>query len=232
MGRSLRGDLLHWNLHNSQFILQHNWLRFGIITAAKQEEKGMTEDEMVGWHHWLRGHKFEQALGDGEGQGSLACRSPWDYRVGHNWVMTPMYGCESKTIKKAEHWRIDAFELWCGKRLLRVPWTEKRSNQSILKEINLEYSLEGRMLKLKLQYFGHLMQRAVSLAKTLMVGKTEGRGERDDIGWDCWMVSLTQWTRVWANSGRWWRTGKPGVPQSTGSHRVRHHWATEQQQYL
>ena len=85
------------------------------------------------------------------------------------------YSCESWTIKKAEHWRIDAFELWCWRRLLRVPWTAKRSNQSILKEINPEYSLEGLMLKLKPQYFGHLMRRADSLEKTLFLGKTEGR---------------------------------------------------------
>ena len=86
-----------------------------------------------------------------------------------------MYGCESWTIKKAEHRRIDAFELWCQRRLLRVSWTAKRSNQSILKEISPEYSLEGLMLKLKLQYFGHMMQRTASLEKTLMLGKTEGR---------------------------------------------------------
>ena len=86
-----------------------------------------------------------------------------------------MYGCESWTVKKAEHQRIDAFELWCWRRLLRVPWTARISNQSILKEINPEYSLEGLMLKLKLQYFGHLMQRTDSLGKTLMLGKTEGR---------------------------------------------------------
>ena len=86
-----------------------------------------------------------------------------------------MYGCESWTIKKAEHQRIDAFELWCWKRLLRVPWTARRSNQSILKEISPEYSLEGLMLKLKLQYFGHLMRRANLLEKTLMLGQIEGR---------------------------------------------------------
>ena len=85
-----------------------------------------------------------------------------------------MYGCESWTIKKAEHQRIDAFELWCWRRLLRVPWTARRSNQSILKEISPEYSLEGLMLKLKLQYFGHLMQRSDSFEKSLMLGKIEG----------------------------------------------------------
>ena len=89
-----------------------------------------------------------------------------------------MYGCESWTIKKAEHLRIDAFELWCWRRLLRVLWTARRSNQSIPKETNPEYSLEGLMLKLKLQYFGHLMQRADSLEKTLMLRKIEGRRRR------------------------------------------------------
>ena len=89
-----------------------------------------------------------------------------------------MYGCESWTIKKAKHQRIDAFELWCWRRLLRVPWTARRSNQLILKEISPEYSLEGLMLKLKLQYFGHLIQRADSLEKTLMLGKIEGRERR------------------------------------------------------
>ena len=89
-----------------------------------------------------------------------------------------VYGCESWTIKKAKCQRVDVFELWCWKRLLRVPWIARRSNQSIIKEISPEYSLEGLMLKLKLQYFGHLMQRTDSLEKTLMLGKIEGRRER------------------------------------------------------
>ena len=89
-----------------------------------------------------------------------------------------MYGCESWTVKKAECWRLDAFELWCWRRLLRVPWTARRSNQSILKEISPDYSLEGLMLKLKLQYFGYLMRRTDSLEKTLMLGKIEGRRRR------------------------------------------------------
>ena len=122
-----------------------------------------------------------------------------------------MYECESWTIKKAEHWGIDAFELWCWRRLLRVPWTARRSNQSILKEISPGCSLEGLMLKLKLQYFGHLMWRADSLEKTLMLGKIEGRGEGDDRGWDGWMASPTQWTWVWINSRSWWWTGRPGM---------------------
>ena len=101
-----------------------------------------------------------------------------------------MYGCESWTIKKAEHWRTDTFELWCWRRLLRVPWTARKSNQSILKEISPEYSLEGLMLQLKLQYFGHLMWRTDSLEKTLMLGKIEGRRRR---GWQRmrWLDGIT-----------------------------------------
>ena len=102
-----------------------------------------------------------------------------------------MYGCERWTIKKAEHRKIDAFELWCWRRLLRVPWTARRSNQSILKKISPEYSLEGLMLKLKLQYFGYLMQRGNSLEKTLMLERLTAR-EEDGTGWDGWMASLTQ----------------------------------------
>ena len=112
-----------------------------------------------------------------------------------------MYGW---TIKKAEYWRIDAFELWCWRRLLRVPWTARRSNQSILKEISPEYSWEGLMLKLKLQYFGHLMWRTDSLQKTLTLGKIEGRRNKGWQGWDDWMTSPTQWTWVWTTSGSWW----------------------------
>ena len=134
-----------------------------------------------------------------------------------------MYGYESLTIKKAEHWSIDAFELWCWRRLLRVPWTARRSNQSILKEINLGYSLEGLMLKL--QYFGYLMQRADLLEKTLMLGKIEGRRRRGRQR-TRWLDGITDSvTWVWANSGRWWRTGKPGVLQSMASQRVGHDWA-------
>ena len=101
-----------------------------------------------------------------------------------------MYGCESWTVKKAECWRIDAFELWCWRRLLRVPWTTRRSNQSILKEISPGISLEAMMLKLKLQYFGHLTRRVYSLEKILMMGGIGGRRRRDDRGWDGWMASL------------------------------------------
>ena len=112
-----------------------------------------------------------------------------------------MYGCESWTIKKAECWRIDAFELWCWRRPLRVPWSARRSNQSTLKEISPACSLEGLMLKLKLQSFGHLMWRADSFEKTLMLGKIEGRRRRGRQKRDGWMALPTQWTWVWVDSG-------------------------------
>ena len=143
-----------------------------------------------------------------------------------------MYGCESWTIKKAERRRIDDFELWCWRRVLRVPWTARRSNQSILKEISPGCSLEGLMLKLQFQYFGHLMQRADSLEKTLMLGKIEGRRRGDDRRWDGWMASPTQWTWVWINSRSWWWTVKPGVLRIMESQRVGHDWLTELNWYL
>ena len=130
-----------------------------------------------------------------------------------------MYGCESWTIKKAECQRTGAFELWCWRRLLRVLWIARKSNQSILKEISHDYLLEELMLKLKLQYFGHLMRRANSLEKTPMLGKIEGRRR----GWQ-----KMSW--LWASSGRWWRTGKPGMLQSMGLQRVGYDWMSEQQQ--
>ena len=113
-----------------------------------------------------------------------------------------MYRCESWTIKRAECQRIDAFELWCCRRLLRVPWAARRSTQSILKEISPEYSLEGLMLNLKLPYFGHLMQRADSLEKTLMLGKIEGGRREGGRGWHSEMPPLTQCTCNWAKSRR------------------------------
>ena len=134
----------------------------------------------------------------------------------------------AEPLKRAKRQRIETFKLWYWSRLLRVPWTARRSNQSILKEINPEYSLEGLMMKLKLQYFGYLMCRADLLEKTLVLGKIEGR-RRDDRGWDGWITSLTQRTWVWASSKRMWRTGKPGVLQSLGSQRIGHDRATERQ---
>ena len=138
-----------------------------------------------------------------------------------------MYGCESWTIKKAEHQRIDAFKLWCWRRPLRVSWTARRSNQSILKEINPEYSLEGLMLKLNLQYFGYLMQRVNSLEKTLMLGKIEGRRRR---GWQDEMVGWYHWL-----NGHEFEP-IPGDGEEQGSlvcyspqgHRAGHDWVTEQ----
>ena len=139
-----------------------------------------------------------------------------------------MYGHESWTVKKAERRRIDAFKLWCWRRLLRVHWTARRSNQSILKEISPGCTLEGMMLKLKLQYFGHSCNELTHWKRLwcwewwLGVG-----GEGDNRGWDGWMASLTWWTWVWVNSRRWWWTGRPGVLQFIGLQRVRHDWATE-----
>ena len=138
-----------------------------------------------------------------------------------------MYEYESWTIKKAQSQRIDVFELWAWGRLLTVPWTTRRSKQSILKETSPEYLLEGPMPKLKLQYFGHLMGRPDSLEKSLILRKIESRREGDGRGWDGWMASPTQWIWVWAGSGSWWWTGKPGVLQSMGSQRVGYDWATE-----
>ena len=138
-----------------------------------------------------------------------------------------MYRCESWTIKKAECWRIDAFELQCSRRFFRVPWTARRSNQSILKEISPEYSLEGLMLKMKLQHFAHPIRRADSLEKTLMWERLKAGGEEDDRGWDGWMASLTWWTWIRASSRIWWWTGKPGVLQAVGQQSIRHDWATE-----
>ena len=136
------------------------------------------------------------------------------------------YGCENWTIKKAKRQKIDAFELWCWRRLLRVPWTARRSNQSILEEISPEYSLEGLMLKLKLQYFGHLMRRADSFEKTLMLWKTEGRRGWQRIEWlggitDSVDMSLNKLRELVMDREAW-------LLQLMGSQRVRQDWATEQ----
>ena len=127
------------------------------------------------------------------------------------------YGCENWTVKIAEHWRIDAFALWCWRRLLRVPWTARRSNQSILKEISPGCSLEGLMLKLKLQSFGHLMRKADSLEKTLMLGKIEGRRRRGQQKIRLLDVITNSMGMSWVNSWSWWWTGRPGVLQFKGS---------------
>ena len=138
-----------------------------------------------------------------------------------------MYGCESWTRKKAECWRIDAFELWCWKRLLRVPWNARRANQSIPKKISPEYSLEWLMLKLKLQHFATWYEELTHWKRPWCWERLKAQVRGNDRGWDGWMASLTQWTWVWASSRTWWWTGKPGVLHSMGSQRVRHDWVTE-----
>ena len=166
---------------------------------------------------------------------------PFHYRCFHIWknpevrqssaeilqLILPFMATLSWTVKKAEPRRIDAFELWCWRRLLRVPWTARRSNQSILKEISSGCFSEGMMLKLKLQYFGYLMQRVDSLEKTLMLGGIGGRRKRGRQRIDGWMASPTWWTWVCVNSGSWWWTGRPGVLRFMGSQRVGQDWVIE-----
>ena len=136
-----------------------------------------------------------------------------------------MYGCEGWTVKKAECWRIDAFELWCWRRLLRVPWTARRSNQSIVKEISPGCSLEGMMLKLKLQYFGTSWKEMTHWKRLWCWEGLVAGGEEDDGGWDGWMASRSLWTWVWVNSGRWWWTGRPGMLRFMALQRVGQDWA-------
>ena len=124
-----------------------------------------------------------------------------------------MYGCQSRTIKKAERGRSNAFELWCWRRLLQVPWTARRSNHSILKEISPGCSLEGLMLKLKLQYFTTWCEELTHWKRPWCWEGLKAE-EGDDRGWDGWMASPTWWTWVWVNSGSWWWTGKSGMLQS------------------
>ena len=134
----------------------------------------------------------------------------WELDYKESWA--PKHGC---------------FELWYWRRLLRVPWTARRSNQSILKDISPEYSLQGLMLKLKLQYFGHLIQRNDYWKRLWYWERLKAGWEGDDRGWDGSVASPTRCTWIWVSSGSWWRTGKPGMLQSLGSQRVRHNWATE-----
>ena len=131
-----------------------------------------------------------------------------------------MYGCESWTIKKDEHQRTDAFELRCWRRLLRAPWTARRSNQSILREISPEYSLEGLCGSWNSNTWTTWCEELTHWKRPRCWERLKAGGEGDDRGWDGWMASLTRWTWVWANSGRQWRTGKPGVLQSMGSQRL------------
>ena len=138
-----------------------------------------------------------------------------------------MYGCESWAIKKAERWRIDAFELWCWRRLLRVSWTARRSNQSNLKEISPEYSLEGQMLKLNSNTLATWCEEQTHWKRPWCWERLRAGGEGDDRGWDGWMTSPTWQTCMWTSSESWWWTGKPGILHSMGLQRVGQDWMTE-----
>ena len=138
-----------------------------------------------------------------------------------------LYGCESWTIKKAERQRIDAFELWCWRRLLRVPWTARRSNQSILKEISPGCSLAGLILKWNSSTLATWCEELTHFKRPWCWKRLKAGGEGDDAGWNGCIASSTQWTWVWVNSGSWWWPRRPGVLLFMGLQRVRHNWATE-----
>ena len=138
-----------------------------------------------------------------------------------------MYGCEIWTIKKAEHWRIDAFELLCWRRFLRVPWTERRSKQSILKEISPEYSLEDWFWRWNSNTLATWCEKLIHLKRSWCWEKLKAGGEGEGRGWDGWMASSTRWTQVWVSSGSWWWPGKPGVLHSMEWQRVGYDWVTE-----
>ena len=154
----------------------------------------------------------------------FAYKGPYSQSYGFPAVM---YGCESWTIKKAEGRRTDAFELWCWRRLLRVPWTARLSNKSIPKEISPAYSLERPA---EAPTLWSPDAKSWLIGKDPDTGKDWGQEEKGMTGWHGWMASLIQWTWVWAGFRRWWRTGRPGVLQSMGTQRVRHNWVSEQQQ--
>ena len=138
-----------------------------------------------------------------------------------------MYGCKNWTIKKAEHWRIDAFELWCQRRLLRIPWTARRYNQSILKEIIPNIHWKDWCWSWNSNTLATWCEEPTHWKRLRCWEILKAGGEGDNRGWDSKMASPTQWTWIWVSSRSWWWTGKPGVLQSMGSQRVRHDWATE-----
>ena len=138
-----------------------------------------------------------------------------------------MYGCESWTVKKAEHWRIDTFELWCWRRFLRVPWTERRSNLLILWKSVLNIHWKDWYWSWNASTLATWCEKLTHLKRPWCWERLKVRGEGDDRGWDGWMASLTGWTWVWLIFGSWWWTGRPGMLQSMGSQRVRHDWVTE-----
>ena len=174
------------------------------------------------WEAWFQSLSWEDPLEKRMAMhfGILAWRIPWteepdrlqsmdSQSVRHDWepftfTVFPivMYGCESWSIKKAERWRTDAWEFWCWRRLLRVPWTARKSNQSILKEINFEYSLEGLMLKLKFQYFRYLMQKPTHWKRPWGWERLKAKGQGGSRGWDCLIASPTKWTWIWADFRR------------------------------
>ena len=137
------------------------------------------------------------------------------------------YGCESWTVRKAEGWRIDAFELWCWRRLLRVPWTARRSNQSILKEISPGVHWKDWCWSWNSNTLATSHEELTHLKRPWCWDRLRAGGEGDDRGWDDWMASPTRWTWVWVDSGNWWWTGRPSMLQSMGSQRVRHDWVTD-----
>ena len=138
-----------------------------------------------------------------------------------------MYGCECWTIKKSEHWRTDAFEVWYWRRLLRVPWTARRSNQSILKESVLNFHWKDWCWSWNSNTLATWCKELTHLERPCFWERLRAGEEGDDRGWDSWMTSLTQWTWVWVNSRTWWWTGRPGVQWFMGSQRVRHDWVTK-----
>ena len=138
-----------------------------------------------------------------------------------------MYGCESWTIKKAECWRIDAFKLWCWRRLLRIPWTVRRSNQSILKEISPGVHWKDWCWRWNSNTLATWCEELTHLKRLWCWERLRAGGEGDDRGWNGWMASQTQWTWVWVSSRSWWWLGRPGVLQFTGSQRVGYNWVTE-----
>ena len=138
-----------------------------------------------------------------------------------------MYGCESWTIKKAECWRIDAFKLWCWRRLLRIPWTVRRSNKSILKEISPSVHWKDWCWRWNSNTLATWCEELTHLKRLWCWERLRAGGEGDDRGWNGWMASQTQWTWVWVSSRSWWWLGRPGVLQFTGSQRVGYNWVTE-----
>ena len=212
-----------------------NWLIEKDPDAGKdwrQEEKGTIEDEMVGWYHWLDGREFEWTLGAGDEQGGLPYCNSWGRKESDtteqlNWTdaryikyLFTMYGCESWTVKKAERWRIDAFELWCWRRLLRV--LDSKEIQPVHPKGDQSWLFIGRT-DAEAETPNTLAtwcEELCHLKRPWCWERLKAGGEGDNRGWDVWMASPTRWMWVLVNSGSWWWTGRPGMLQSIGSQRV------------